>query len=308
MNTNYLVLDAGGTNIKFGLICNGKLIRSTSISSFSEFGLISRLAEVCKITKDWLQKEKLNGVGMAFAGIVDYDNALVISVNDKFRDTINFNFTDWAKSEFGCPIVLENDARAALIGEWKYGAGQGSENVVMLTIGTGIGGSAIINGKVLRGTHYQAGCLLGHFTIDYSGAKCNCGNIGCVETVASTWALPGIVKKASGYTSSKLASESIIDFEALFRLASLGDELALTIREQCLKSWAAATVNAIHAYDPEVVVLGGGVMKSSEVIQEYIKTYIDQYAWTPWGKIDLKIADLQNDAALWGMYYLINKK
>jgi len=308
MKNNYIVIDAGGTNIKLGLITDGNLIKSTSISSFSENGLVNRLSEISKITKDWLQSQKVDGIGLAFAGIVDFDKACVISVNDKFKDTTNFNFTNWAFSALNCPIVMENDARAALIGEWKYGAGRSSDNVVMLTLGTGIGGSAVINGKILRGSHYQAGCLLGHFTIDYLGKKCNCGNIGCVETVASTWALPEIVKGATEFKLSSLATEVVIDFETIFRLANKGDILALKIREQCLKTWAVATVNAIHAYDPEIVVLGGGVMKSGDVIIKYIKRYIDQFAWTPWGKVELKIADLENDAALWGMYHLLNEK
>jgi glucokinase len=308
MNKHRILIDAGGTYIKMGLMTNGQLEKTSFIPSQSQNGLIDRLSHIKGIANQWLNAEKAEGIGIAFAGLVDFDKSSVISVNEKFNDTIGYDFTQWAQSEFGCPIVLENDARAALIGEWQYGAGKGSDNVAMLTLGTGIGGSAVINGNVLRGKHYQAGCLLGHFTIDYNGQCCNCGNIGCVETVGSSWALPQMVKNDAGYAQSGLAKEEVIDFEAIFRLSEQGDGLALRTREQCLRSWAAATVNAIHAYDPEVVVLGGGVMKSGDTILPFVKQYIDQYAWTPWGKVALKKAQLGNESALWGMNYLINEK
>jgi glucokinase len=308
MSKRYILVDAGGTNTKIGLMEDDKLTKISSIPSFSNTGIMASLDAIVKLGNEWLKSEKPDGIGFAFAGIVDFYTSRVVSVNEKFSDAVDFDFNNWALTNFKCPIVMENDARAALVGEWKYGAGRGSDNLVMLTIGTGIGSSAVINGDVLRGKHCQAGCLLGHLTIEYNGEVCNCGNLGCVETVGSTWALERNIKSRTGYSKSSFKSESVLDFETVFRLALKADPLALNIREQCMKSWAVATVNAIHAYDPEIIVLGGGVMKSSEVIQKYIKEYIKQHAWTPWGNVELKIAELKNDAALWGMKYLIDNQ
>jgi glucokinase len=308
MSKRYILVDAGGTNIKMGLMEDGVLMQYSCIASKSENGIITSLNSIAAQSKIWLNSEAADGIGLAFAGIVDYYNNRVISVNDKFNDAVNFDFHNWAMSNFNCPIVMENDARAALIGEWKYGAGRGSDNLAMLTIGTGIGSSAIIKGEVLRGKHGQAGCLLGHFTIDYSGEVCNCVNLGCVESVGSTWALERNIKSRPGYSESSFVSESILDFETVFRLAKEADPLAMDIREQCMKSWAVASVNAIHAYDPEIIILGGGVMKSGDVIKEYINEYIEQHAWTPWGNVEVKITELNNEAALLGMKYLIDNQ
>jgi len=146
----------------------------------------------------------------------------VISINEKFNDAIGYDFTKWAANKFNSPIVLENDARASLIGEWHFGSAKKFDNVVMITLGTGIGGSAVINGKVLRGKHFQAGCLIGHFTIDLNGKSCTCGNIGCVESISigSQWALSQYVKEDESYENSSFINESIIDFQTLFRLAA----------------------------------------------------------------------------------------
>jgi glucokinase len=308
MSLKYLLVDVGGTNIKMGLMDDDKLTKISSIPSYSKTGIMASLEAIVKLGNEWLKSEVPGGIGLAFAGIVDFYQSRVVSVNEKFSDAVDFDFRNWALTHFNCPIIMENDARAALIGEWKYGAGRGSDNLVMLTIGTGIGSSAVINGDVLRGKHCQAGCLLGHLTIDYNGEVCNCGNLGCVETVGSTWALERNIKTRPGYFESSFLKEPIIDFETVFRLANNGDLFAMDIREQCLKSWAVATVNAIHAYDPEMIVLGGGVMKSGDIILKYIEEHIKKYAWTPWGKVDLKIAELNNDAALWGMNYLLNSR
>jgi glucokinase len=308
MSKRYILVDVGGTNIKIGLMESDKLTKISSISSCSNTGIMASLEAIVRLGTEWLKSEKPDGIGFAFSGIVDYNNNRVVSVNEKFSDAVDFDFNNWALTNFKCPIVMENDARAALVGEWKYGAGRGSDNLVMLTIGTGIGSSAVINGDVLRGKHGQAGCLLGHLTIEYKGEVCNCGNLGCVETVGSTWALEKNIKSRTDYSESFFVKEPVFDFETVFRLAKEADPLALNIREQCMRSWAVATVNAIHAYDPEIIVLGGGVMKSGDVIQNYIKDYIKHHAWTPWGNVELKIAELKNDAALWGMKFLIDNK
>jgi glucokinase len=235
MSKRYILVDAGGTNIKLGLVDGDKLTKISSIPSYSKTGIMASLETIVKLSKEWLNSEMPDGIGFAFAGIVDIYNGQVLSVNEKFSDAVDFDFNNWAFTNFNCPIVMENDARAALVGEWKYGAGRGSDNLVMLTIGTGIGSSAVINGEVLRGKHCQAGCLLGHLTIDYNGEVCNCGNLGCVETVGSTWALERNIKSRPNYSESSFVSESILDFETVFRLAKKGDPLALEIREQCMK-------------------------------------------------------------------------
>jgi glucokinase len=200
---------------------------------------------------------------------------------------------------------MDNDARCALIGEWQYGKGKGYDDVVLMTIGTGVGSSAVIEGRVLRGKHFQAGCLGGHFTINIHGATCNCGNIGCVETEASTWNIENIARQNADWLRSSLSREKQIDFECIFRLANDGDALAKEIRNQCVEIWGAAAVNLIHAYDPEILVIGGGVMASADFIIPYIQQKTDAHAWTPWGKVKIAAAENINAAALLGAAWLV---
>ncbi len=193
----------------------------------------------------------------------------------------------------------------ALLGERHAGAARGCDNVVMITLGTGIGGAAMIEGKLLRGKHAQAGCLGGHLPARVGGRPCTCGAIGCLEAEASGWSLPLLALEWPGFSASKLAGQKNIAFKMLFELADAGDRVAVEILDYCLKVWASGAVGLIHAYDPERIVIGGGVMHSGAVILPYIQTYVNQNAWTPWGKVEIVAAQLGNDAGLFGAIPLL---
>ena len=133
---------------------------------------------------------------------------------------IKLDLNLWAKTNWNVPVVIENDARAALIGEWQYGAGKGSDNILMVTLGTGMGSAVLIEGKLLRGRNFLAGNLGGHMSIDFEGDECNCGNIGCVETAGSTWALSKNLKKIENYKSSQLYNLSSFGFKDVFEFGT----------------------------------------------------------------------------------------
>ena len=187
------------------------------------------------------------------------------------------------------------------------GAARGFTDVVMMTLGTGIGGVAMIEGKLLRGKHAQAGCLGGHIPAVFNGRPCACGAIGCAEAEASGWSLTLIVKDWPRAAESTLSRYSNIGFKELFEEAARGDTVALAIRDRCLNVWAATAVGLVHAYDPELILIGGGVMKSAGVIIPYIESYVHKYAWTPWGKVQIRAAELGNNAALMGAVPLLSQ-
>jgi glucokinase len=170
----------------------------------------------------------------------------------------------------------------------------------MLTFGTGVGGAAMIEGKLLHGKHFQAGCLGGHLGANYKGRTCSCGNVGCVEAEASSWSLPAICAAHPQFDKSVLAGLPVINFELLFQIAAQGDPCARAVRDACIEVWAAGAVSMIHAYDPEVVILGGAVMNSAQDILPPIAAYIDRHAWTPWGKVMTRAAALADRASLIG--------
>ena len=139
----------------------------------------------------------------------------------------------------------------------------------MMTIGTGIGSGVIMNGEVMYGKHFQAGSLGGHFVVDYKGRLCSCGNKGCVEALSSSFFLHKIIKDHACLSPSFKMSSQNYDFKEIFQLAEQGNRDALLVRNECIEIWGAAVINFIHAYDPEVVILGGGIMNSHKVIESY---------------------------------------
>src|SRR6267378_4102900 len=200
---------------------------------------------------------------------------------------------------------IENDARMALLGECYAGAAQGETDVVIVTLGTGIGGAVLMNGKVLRGKHILGGNLCGHIPVDFNGRRCTCGAIGCAEAEAGGWSLPLVAAAWPGFAKSALSREPAVSFRSLFEHATQGDGVALAIQERCLRIWATLTTGLIHSFDPDVFVFGAGVLARADVIVPYIQKHVIEYAWTPWGKVRIKPAKLGSRAALLGAIPLL---
>jgi len=249
----------------------------------------------------------VSGVAIGFAALVDSRANRVLSTDGKYEDVKDIDLARWIHENVGLPARIENDARMALLGESYAGAARGSSDVVMMTLGTGIGGVAMIEGKLLHGKHAQAGCLGGHIPAVFNGRPCACGAVGCAEAEASGWSLPLIVRDWPGATDSVLWRYSNVGFKELFEEAASGDKVAVAIRDRCLNIWAATAVGLVHAYDPEIVVIGGGVMKSADVIIPYLESYVHKYAWTPWGKVQVCAAELGNNAVLLGAVPLLSQ-
>lgn len=303
-----LGIDLGGTFIKVGVIRDGELLAYNTFASDSERGLQRNLPLIRQAAERLLDRcgavqNRLAGVGIAFPGIVDIDGRRVISTNRKYNDAPHIDLPAWTADTWHCDCFMDNDARMSAVAEWKYGEGRGCNNMVLMTIGTGIGTAVIQKGSLMRGSHYQAGCLGGHFTINYNGRTCSCGNRGCIEAESGSRTLPEIAGETEGFAESPISREAKIDFEALFRLAGNGDPFCLRLRDRYLNLWGAALVNYIHAYDPEVVILGGGVLKSREVIVPHLQRFIDRYAWTPSSSVPIRCSDMYETSALLGAAY-----
>ncbi|HEV2480344.1 MAG TPA: ROK family protein [Puia sp.] len=310
MRNFFVGIDLGGTRIKIGVVSGGEILSRKIVPADAAAGLEASLPVLEKEIGELLGSvgagaRALGGIGLAFAGIVDPAGQRILSTNQKYDDAMQVDVADWVKKRWGVPFFIDNDARMSAVGEWKYGAARDTEDMVMMTIGTGIGSSAVIEGKVLRGRHFQAGVLGGHISIRYDGRPCNCGNIGCLEAYGSTWCLAATVQSAGDYSTSVLAGEPVIDYYALFEAAGKGDPLAVRIRQECLDIWSAGVINLIHAYDPEVVVIGGGVMSRPEEILPHITGKVGRHAWTPWGKVAIRATQLHGDAGIVGVVHCL---
>jgi glucokinase len=305
-----LAIDFGGTHATCGLVDDRKILGHKSIDTDNARSLIAVLPGIADTLRALLKSASLDfrdcaGIGVGMAALVDGRIGKLLSTNAKYTDAVGFDLDRWSRETFGIALRLENDARLALLGETYAGAANGFSDVVMMTLGTGIGGVAMIEGKLLRGKHGQAGCLGGHIPAVYNGRACTCGAIGCCEAEAAGWSLPFVVREWPGISGSTLSKYPNVGFKELFEEAQRGDKIALAIRERCLNIWAVDAVGLVHSFDPEIIVIGGGVMKSADVIIPYVEQYVQKHAWTPWGKVQVRPAELGNNAALLGAIPLL---
>jgi len=302
-------IDLGGTTIKMGAVRDGKLITSSEIKADSNKSLTAKLPEIAAGVNMLMGNlpvvdRKFQAIGLAFPSIVDSQEMKVLLQYVKFSDADELDLKSWADQTWGVPFVLENDARAALVGEWQYGAGKGEDNIVLCTIGTGFGSAVLINGKVLKGAHYVAGNLGGHMVVDFKGDKCNCGGIGCLETEASSWVLDSKCRHHPSYAKSSLSELTTVNYRAIFDHADVGDKLAIEMRDNSISAWAAGIVNLVHAFDPNVVIIGGGVMRRAQIIIPSIQKHVDKYTWPPAGTYNIISARDYTNAGVMGMAYL----
>lgn len=299
----YIGIDLGGTVIKVGLVRGGQIFGSRRLEAVSKNGLKPRLEMIADVIDELLIESVITegsfgGVFLAFPGIVDIRNKCVVSTNAKYDDAPSVDLQRWCLEHWNVPFAIDNDARAATVGEWQFGVACGKENVVMMTIGTGIGTGVILEGRVLYGQRYRAGSLGGHLIVNYKGRRCTCGNIGCVEAHASSFFLPQIIRDNENLSANFKMNASNYDFKSLFIQASAGAVDAKLVIEDCLNVWSAAIVNYIHAYDPQVVILGGGIMRSADLVLPHIRDRVNSLAWCPDDRIEIEASILGDDAAL----------
>ncbi len=308
-----LAVDFGGRRIKLGIVDAGRVIGLQTLPAQADQGLVGRLdavehalRQLC--TEKGIRLDQCGGLGIAYPSIIDTPNARILDHFGKFGDASQLDLRGWAAERLGLPVAIDNDARTALIGEWKYGAGKGCSNLVILMLGTGLGTSAVIQGNVLRGAHGQAGILGGHLTLRYGGRPCVCGNVGCAEAEASTSVLEELAKGDPDLSHSSLAADPVLDYARIFDHASHGDAAARRLVNHSIGVWSSLAVSLIHAYDPELLILGGGVMGSAGIILPAVRDYTARHAHTPWGQVRIAASELGDQAALLGCEWLVTEQ
>jgi glucokinase len=300
---NILACDLGGTRLKIGVVRDGQVLAQTVMPANSQLGLAPQLPMLKRAWLELLDGLRLTlvdcaGVTVAFPSLVDNATGRILAEYGKFADAMGLDLRAWARADLGLPLAIENDARMALIGEWRAGAGRGCDNLVMMTLGTGLGVCAVVEGRVLRGRHGQAGVLGGHLTVRYGGRRCTCGNLGCAEAEASTAFLRQLAEAAPEWARSSLRAAATLDYAQVFAHAAAGDACAAALRDHSLLVWGSLAVNLIHAYDPEVVILGGGIMASAGVVLPAVADHVHRHAHTPWGQVRVVPSALGDQAAL----------
>lgn len=303
---NYVVgVDLGGTKISTALSdLEGKIINQTTIPTDAHEGEVPVLNRIInsieKVVNDSaVSYEDIKGIGIGSPGPLDAKQGIIITTpNLPFK---NFNLVKPISEKFGVPVFLDNDANVAAIGEFMFGAGKGAENIVFFTVSTGVGGGAILNGKVYRG-HTSNALEIGHMTVAPHGPRCNCGNVGCVEATSSGTA---IAKRAHEALSTKVETslrkyENVTSYE-VFVEAAAGDPVAKDIIDDAINYLGIAVANAVSIFDPEYVIIGGGVSKAGDVVFDTVRKVVNKRCFKSMAEsVKIVPAGLGTDAGLIG--------
>jgi glucokinase len=249
----------------------------------------------------WPENCEVSAMGVAIAGPIDLPNGRIIK-SPNFPSLDNFPITDFLTDQFNVPVTIGNDANLAAVGEWKFGAGQGHNHLIYLTVSTGIGSGIITDGNLLIGSRGM-GAELGHITVVPGGSLCGCGHRGHLEAYSSGTAIANWVKEefAKGVESSLTSAENI-DAKTIAEAAREGDELAIAAYERAGRTLGLAMTDFLHIFNPTIIILGGGVSKSIDLLLRYIESTMENHIFAPGYLDDLEIttAALGDDAGLLG--------
>ncbi len=264
-----LGVDLGGTKIEVARVdAEGKVGQRLRRPTNIQGGAAAVKAEIVAAVRD-LQEGASSlpaGVGVGVAGQVNSQGGVVLfAPNLVWRDE---PLQPQLGRALGLPVVIVNDVRAATLGEWLYGAGQGCNDLICLFVGTGIGGGIVSGGQLLSGCSNTAG-ELGHITIDMQGPSCHCGNRGCMEALAGGWAIAQQAKEA--VTADQVAGASLLKMagghldaitaEIVAKAAKASDPLAMHLIDHVVQALIAGVVSLVHAFNPCRLILGGGVIE-----------------------------------------------
>jgi glucokinase len=251
---SWIGLDIGGTTIKAGRVSEAGEISARSEAPAPDD--LTALAEACRKLIGNVWTSDVDGVGIGCRGIIDADAVRVIVSPGRLRCLDGFALAELAPA--GVRVAADNDARAAAAGEMVWGAAQGMRNAVMLTIGTGVGGAIIADGRMVRGSAWAAGHL-GHLNLDPNGPMCVCGARGCVENYVSARAIEGEAWAAVHRGVNTILSTRGSDCASVFACAGEGDECAAGIVDRMIERLGGFIGGLIFAFDPEIVIVGGSV-------------------------------------------------
>lgn len=288
-------MDYGGTNVKTGVFTDaGETVafEQAPLETFADGDLLANLVAHAQRVAEG---HGLAAGGLAVKGLVDTDAGRVVEDIGEGSLLAGKDLRGAFSEALGVPFAVENDARAYAWGEWRFGAGQGTAVMACLTLGTGIGSAVVAHGRPYVGADALGGILGGHVSIDRHGPECPCGQRGCLETFCSATALATRVREAH----PALVGEDLLPvfFDAV---RDRGGAYRTTL-DAYLDDLATGVVNVIHAYGPERVVLGGGVMESADLLLPGLTERVRICAWTvPRGRVGIVAAALGNRAAALG--------
>lgn len=267
MDKRVIGIDVGGTNLRGALVStDGKIINRMKIASDADKGIDAVIDNLVRLIKGISGGEEVSAVGFGIPGIIDF-KAGIITQAPNICNVNNYPIRENLRARLGdaIPVIIENDANCAAVGEWWMGAGKDAGSLVMITLGTGVGGGIILDGKLWRGADGFGG-EVGHMTIYPDGPRCNCGNYGCLEVYSSATGIRRMVRETLSDPDTKTALRELVRDEdpgripeAVMKAALEGDRAALGIWEQFGTALGIGTASLVNILNVEMIVLGGGV-------------------------------------------------
>lgn len=313
MSKYYIGIDLGGTFIKGGIVDeNGTIIILDKAPTEVDKGNEQICKNIANLSLSLLEKSKIKrtdivGIGMGAPGMIDSDTGVIICSENLFFE--NYPMAEKIEKLTGFSVKVANDANVATLGEVKFGAAKDKENAIMLTLGTGVGGGMVCNGRLVEGNK-SAGAELGHIVIAMGGEPCSCGRRGCAEAYASATALIRETKKAmSLHKDSKMwniGSIDSVDGKTAFDYAE-NDAYAKKVVENYLYALATTIVNFANVFRPEAIILGGGVCAQGEGLTVPLQKIVNEeiYGQELGPEVPIVIATLGNSAGVLGAAALI---
>ena len=304
----YIGIDLGGTNIAAGIVNdNGIIIYKNSVPTHKERHYSEILKDMAELIKKLISDagcdiSDIKAAGIGCPGTIDNSHGMVVYSNNIKMDHVPL--VDEFRKYIDVPVNIENDANAAAYGEY-IANGNGVNSYIFMTLGTGVGGGIIINGKIYRGFNY-AGAEIGHSSIVVDGKACTCGKKGCLECYASVTALIEQTEKKMKECPDSLMNEwartnGKVSGRTAFECAKAGDKAAIEVKDRYIRYIAEGVSNMVNIFQPDMFVIGGGISKEGDELLIPIKEFVyenDYNKYMP--KTEIKIAELFNDAGIVG--------
>ena len=310
----YLGLDVGGTAVKMGLFNElDQMIDKTNFPTRTVQYLVDDiyLNIVNLFQKNNISLDDLKGIGIGFPGHVDGETGIVVYSNNLVAH--NFDIVGKLKEKINTYIRISNDANVAALGEYHFGKGKEFKNIVFVTLGTGVGGGIIIDGKMLEGKN-GAGAEIGHMVISTNGQLCSCGRRGCFETYASATALirnarVAMINNPESLLWEVAKSPEALDGISFFKALEMNDKVAGIIFEEYIEDLADGLTNLANIFRPDALILGGGISYRGNILMEPLQNRLEKMIYGgQWNaRVELMISDLKNDAGIYGAYAMCAK-
>lgn len=307
-----LCVDLGGTQLRAAL-CKPvppMVLRRVSepTERSSPDAVISQMVRMCRTVAEGVPFDQIEAVGIGSPGPLNPNSGVVYEMPN-LSGWHDVPLADRVALELGLRVFLNNDANVAALGEYRFGAGRGTKDMIYITVSTGIGGGIIVDGRLLQGARGLA-AEIGHHTVEAHGVRCKCGNVGCLEAYASGTAIARMATEAvSSGSESLLAGMDAITAKDVAEAARKGDRLSLEVMHTAGFYLGVGIVNLLHIFNPSRIILGGSVTKSFDLFRDAMWNTIRERAWAPYLEgFDIVLAELGDDVGLMGAMALVLEK